>query len=185
MSEVFRNRIKTPVFMQPKLYEFDDNLSVMFFIEQQINQSGYDRTFIHTVEFICYFNGRGKMIGAQGFTVKRRYQFSVKSKEGGTKFAPPTTLDIHNYKGSKWPNVVVSTWNQTRNGTSVFYIPYCGFKSHPIKNESGMSGCKDFSPGNYFDGPRPFISENRSETENPAYLNCTERNNFTKWARAV
>ena len=64
MSEVFRNRIKTPVFMQPKLYEFDDNLSVMFFIEQQINQSGYDRTFIHTVEFICYFNNRGKMIGA-------------------------------------------------------------------------------------------------------------------------
>jgi hypothetical protein len=73
MSEVFRNRIKTPTFMAPKLYEFDNNLSVMFFIEQRLNDEGFDRTFVHSVEFISYFSERGKMIGAQGLTVNRRY----------------------------------------------------------------------------------------------------------------
>ena len=56
LTEKFRHKVNTPVFVQPKLIEFDGSLSVLFFIEQvprlETKVGLMDMTYLNTVEII-------------------------------------------------------------------------------------------------------------------------------------
>ena len=100
LKEVFRNKVETSTFIKPKLYEFDKTLSVLFYIEQELNVKAdngttYDATYINTVEMLNYANEDKRIQEAETLTTLRRYQFYTESEKNGTKFAPPIALDVY------------------------------------------------------------------------------------------